>query len=59
MGVSFQFHTQKTPEPVTAPIVDNVQRTGTKTPLAVVTLFVGLLHNMHNYGAVPRPLDRW
>ena len=30
MGVSFQFHTQKTPEPVTAPMVDNVQRTGTK-----------------------------
>jgi len=30
MGVSFQFHTQKTPKPVTAPKVDKVQRTGTR-----------------------------
>jgi hypothetical protein len=28
-------------------------------PVAVETLFVGLPHNMQNYGAVPRPLDRW
>ena len=51
--------TQKTPKPVTAPKEDNVRRTGTKMSLAVETLFVGLLHNMQNYGAVPRPLDRW
>ena len=30
MGVSFHFHTQKTPEPVTAPKADNVRWTGTK-----------------------------
>jgi hypothetical protein len=27
--------------------------------VAVGTVFVGLLHNMQNYGAVPRPLDKW
>ncbi len=30
-----------------------------KIPLAVATLLVGLLHNMQDYGDVPRPLDRW
>jgi hypothetical protein len=30
MGVSFQFHTQKTPKPFTAPKEDNVRWTGTK-----------------------------
>jgi hypothetical protein len=59
IGVSFHFHTQKTPKPVTAPKEDNVRWTGTKNAVAVETLFVGLLHNMQNYGAVQRPLEKW
>ena len=54
MVISFHFHTQKTPEPVTAPIVDSVLWAGTKTPLAVVIFFVGLLNNMQNYGVLRR-----
>ena len=42
MGVSFHFHTQKTPEPVTAPIVDSVRGQAQGIPVAVETLFLGL-----------------
>ena len=48
MGGLFSFSHPKTPE-LAAPIVDKAPRTGTKKPLAVVSLFVGLFHNIQNY----------
>jgi len=59
MGSLFSSTTQKTPKPVIAPKEDNSSGQAQGMPVAVGTLFVGLLHNMQNYGAVPRPLGRW
>jgi hypothetical protein len=30
-----------------------------RMPVAVGTLFVGLLHSLHKFGAVPPPLEKW
>ena len=40
MGISFQFHTQKTPKPVTAPKVSNFNGQAQEMPVAVATLLV-------------------
>ena len=58
-GSLFISTTQKTPELKPPPKRITFGGQAQRMPVAVGTLFVGLPHNMQNYGAVPRPLDRW
>ena len=55
VGVYFHFRHPKTSKPVTAPKEDNVRRTGTKNARRYG--YVGLLHDLHKFGAVPRPQE--
>ena len=58
-GSLFSSATQKTPEPATSPKWIALDEQAQGIPFAVKTMFVGLLHNMQKYGAVPGPLVRW